>query len=137
MKARIPREYQNLSARQKEKIKDYLVETVTKATREAEERDCRIILDIYMKMVCCVLHDAFGFGEKRLTRFIGNHRRLFARQVRLVSKGEQVEYMNKRMAEIFKKDGFPQEFLDGMLGEVGMVEPEKKEELNDGKNGEL
>lgn len=128
MKARIPREYQNLSARQKERIKDYLVETATKAAREAEERDCRIILDIYMKMVCCVLHDAFGFGERRLNCFIANHRRLFARQVKLVNKGEQLEYMNRRMAEIFKKDGFPQEFIDSMLGEVGMVEPEKEEQ---------
>ena len=137
MKARIPREYQNLSARQKEIIKDYLVETATKAARAAEERDCRIILDIYMKMVCCVLHDAFGFGEKRLTRFLGNHRRLFARQVRLVSKGEQVEYMNQRMAEIFKKDGFPQEFIDGMLGEVGMVEEAKEEQINGEINRKL
>lgn len=137
MKARIPKEYQNLSARQKEKIKDFIVDSTVAAVRKAEERDSRIILDLYMKMVCCVLHDAFGFGEKRLTRFIGNHRRLFAKQIRLVSKGEQLEYMNKRMAEIFKKNGFPQEFIDGILGEVGMVEEGKEEDQNDGKVGEL
>ena len=128
MKARIPREYQNLTERQKEKIKDFIVETTVTAAREAEERDGRIILDIYMKMVCCVLHDAFGFGEKRLNYFIANHRRLFVKQSKLVSKGEQLDYMNKRMAEIFKKDGFPQEFIDSLLGEVGMVEKPKEGE---------
>ena len=82
----------------------------------------RVILDLYMKMVCCVLHDAFGFGEKRLTYFIGNHRRLFDQQNRLVNKGEQPEYLNKRMAEIFKKDGYPQEFVDGLIGKIELID---------------
>ena len=79
-------------------------------------------------MVCCTLHDAFGFGEKRLTRFIGNHKRLFTRQSKLVTKGEQLDYLDMRMTEIFKKDGFPQEFIDSLLGEIELVDaPESKE----------
>lgn len=69
-------------------------------------------------MVCVTLHDAFGFGEKRLTMFIGNHRRLFKRQSRMVQDNTQIEYLNQRMAEIFKKNGFPQHFFDDMLGAV-------------------
>lgn len=110
MKARPPKGYRELSR------------------KKQEEHDCRIILDLYMKMVCCVLHDAFGFGEKRLTCFIGNHKRLFARQSRLVSKGEQIEYLNKRMSEIFKKDGFPQEFLDKLLGDIELLDAPEKED---------
>lgn len=49
---------------------------------------------------------------------IGNHKRLFMRQAKLVSRGEQLQYLDKRMAEIFLKDGFPQKFIDDMLGEV-------------------
>ena len=122
MKARIPREYESLSPKQKERLKQYCIEVATNAAMKQEEHDCRIILDLYMKMVCCILHDAFGFGEKRLTYFIGNHKRLFYRQNRLVSKGQQLEYLNKRMSEIFKKDGFPQDFMDDILGAVELVD---------------
>ena len=118
MKARIPKAYQDLSPRQKEQLKDYIVEVATEAAKKQEEHDCRIILDLYMKMVCCVLHDAFGFGEERLTLFIGNHKRLFARQSRLVDKGEQQEYLNKRMSEIFKKNGYPRDFIDSLFQDI-------------------
>jgi type II secretory pathway predicted ATPase ExeA len=62
--------------------------------------------------------DAYGFGEKRLRIFLAGHKRVFARQFRLVERGEQLQYLNKRMDEIFKKDGFPQNFIDDLLGEV-------------------
>ena len=127
MKARIPREYENLRPKQKERLKEYCIEVAMDAAKKQEEQDCRIILDLYMKMVCCVLHDAFGFGEKRLTYFIGNHRRLFDRQNKLVNKGQQLEYLNKRMSEIFKKDGFPQDFLDGLIGKIEIVDAPKEE----------
>lgn len=127
MKARIPKAYRDLTPKAKEQLKAYIVEVATDAARQQEEHDCRVIFDIYMKMVCCVLHDGFGFGEERLTTFIGNHRRLFARQSRLVDKGEQLEYLNKRMSEIFKKNGFPQEFIDNILGEVEIVDTPQKE----------
>lgn len=127
MKARIPKAYRDLTPKAKQQLQDYVVEIATEAAKKQEENDCRIILDIYMKMVCCVLHDAFGFGEERLTLFIGNHKRLFARQSRLVDKGEQQEYLNKRMSEIFKKNGFPQEFMDSLLGEIVIVDAPQEE----------
>ena len=128
MKARVPKEYQDLSPRQKEKLKAYIVEVATDAAKKQEEHDCRVLLDIYMKMVCCVLHDAFGFGEKRLTYFIGNHKRLFLRQSRLVDKGQQLYYLDRRMSEIFKKDGYPQDFIDSLIGEVELKDASAKGE---------
>lgn len=122
MKAKVPRDYHQMSPAQKKRIEDYIVEMATEAARKQEEHDCRVVLDLYMKMMCCVLHDAFGFGEKRLTRFIGNHKRVFARQNKLVTRGEQIGYLNTRMAEIFKKDGFPQQFIDDIVGEVEIVD---------------
>ncbi len=118
MKANIPRAYGTLPAAQRKHIEEYCRGVALEAARETTERDARIMLDIYIKMVCLTLHDAFGFGEKRLTMFLGNHRRLFHRQRKLVQNGTQLEYLDKRMAEIFKKDGFPQEFFDDMLGAV-------------------
>lgn len=122
MKARIPKEYADLNPRQQERLRKYCIEVAMKAAKDQEAHDCRVILDIYMKMVCCVLHDAFGFGEERLTCFIANHKRLFYQQNRLVDKGQQQEYLNKRMGEIFRKNGFPQEFMDGLIGEIDLVD---------------
>lgn len=126
MKVKVPRDYHQMSQSQKKRIENYIVEMATEAARKQEEHDCRVVLDLYMKMMCCVLHDAFGFGERRLVRFIANHKRVFARQNKLVSRGEQIGYLNTRMAEIFKKDGFPQQFIDDIVGEVEIVDAEER-----------
>jgi hypothetical protein len=118
MKPNIPKAYQTLPAAQRKKIEEYCRSVALEAARETTERDARIMLDIYIKMVCVTLHDAFGFGEKRLTYFLGNHKRLFQRQRKMVQNDTQLEYLNKRMAEIFKKNGFPQQFFDNMLGPI-------------------
>lgn len=122
MRVNIPRSWQSLPQAQRKKIEEYLREVVVKEI----EKDTRIMLDIYIKMVCVVLHDAFGFGEKRLNMFLGNHRRLFATQRRMVKNNTQLKYLDKRMSEIFRKGGFPQSFFDNMLGEVET--PIKKED---------
>ena len=118
MKANIPKAWQDLHTSQRKKIEEYCQRVAREAAIETTQRDARIMLDLYIKMVCVTLHDAFGFGEKRLTMFIGNHRRLFNRQRRMVHDNTQIEYLNQRMAEIFKKNGFPQHFFDEMLGAV-------------------
>lgn len=121
MKANTPKSWRSLPPREQKVIENYVKEVAGKEL----EREARIILDLYMKMVCMVLHDAFGFGEKRLNMFLGNHRLMFKRQFKMVKNDTQIEYLNRRMAEIFKKDGFPKEFLDGLLGEVVVLEEEK------------
>ena len=127
MKVRVPKPWEKLSPRDQEKLKAFTRDVALEAAERQIEVDGRIMLDIYMKMACLVLHDAFGFGERRLTRYIGNHKRLFVRQAKLVQRGEQLEYLNRRMAEIFKKDGFPQKFVDDLLGEVAA--PEDREAI--------
>ncbi len=114
MRAQIPREYNSLPPAQKEKILVYL----KAITDEQCEKDARIMLDLYIKMACVTLHDAFGFGEKRLTMFLGSHKQLFRRQVQMVKRDEQLQYLDRRMKEIFRKDGFPQKFFDDMFGEI-------------------
>ncbi len=114
MKVRPPKEWQSLPQAQKDRIeahaKQIAIETI--------HRDERIIIDLYIKMVCKTLHDVFGFGEKRLNLFLGNHKMLFREQIKKVRDNTQVDYLNECMARIFKKDGFPQGFFDKMLGEV-------------------
>lgn len=118
MKARIPKTWQSLNRKQRDAITEHARQVGFEAAKEQSNKDARIILDLYIKMVCVVLHDAFGFGEKRLNMFLANHRRLFSRQMKMVKDGSQIEYLNRRMSEIFRKDGFPQGFFDEMLGEV-------------------
>ena len=122
MKANVPRSYNSLSPAKRNQIVEYAYEVA----REQSEKDGRIMLDLYIKMVCVTLHDAFGFGEKRLNYFLGSHKLLFKRQVRMVSNGTQIEYLDRRMKEIFKKDGFPRQFFDDMLGPAELSDEEKE-----------
>lgn len=55
MQANIPRGWHRLPPKGKQAIADYL----QKITKEQCEKDMRIVLDLYIKMVCVVLHDAF------------------------------------------------------------------------------
>lgn len=114
----IPKEYDQLSKKARERIVEYCREVAYKAAKETIERDNRIILNIYMKMVCKVLHDHFGMGEDRLYLFLGLHKKLFQEQAKLVKSGTQLEQLNADMAKIFRKSGFPEDFLEGILGKV-------------------
>lgn len=119
MKVKIPKSYKELSHTDQQELKKFTQDVALEAAEKMLERNARIMLEIYMKMVCAMLHDMpNGYGEKRLRVFLAGHKRVFARHFRLVERGEQLQYLNKRMAEIFKKDGFPQNFIDDLLGEV-------------------
>lgn len=119
MKVKVPKSYKQLSHTDQQDLKKFTQDVALEASEKMLERNARIMLEIYMKMVCVMLHDMpNGYGEKRLRVFLAGHKRVFARQFRLVERGEQLQYLNKRMDEIFKKDGFPQNFIDDLLGEV-------------------
>lgn len=118
MKALTPKPWQSLPASQRKRIEDYCKNVAFEAAQETVEKDGRIMLDLYIKMVCLTLHEVFGFGEKRLYLFLGNHKRLFLDQRKRVQDNTQVEYLNEQMAKIFKKSGFPESFFDQMLGPV-------------------
>ena len=117
-----PREYHQLSKAGQNRINEYIIECATEAAKKQEEKDVRIVLDLYIKMVCYMLHDTERFGKKRLKRVLHNHKHMFKGQNRLVTRGEQLEYLNKRMDEIFGKDGFPSHIIDSILGEVEIID---------------
>lgn len=109
-----PRAWQTLPAYQQKQIEAYALSIA----REQNEKDARIILDLYTKMTVCILHDACGMTEEELLCFLGCHKQFFRRQCNMVADNTQLEYLNGRMAEIFPTSGFPQEFFDDMLGAV-------------------
>ena len=116
MKVKVPREYDRLPPSQRKRIEEYCSGVAFEAAQETVERDGRIMLDLYIKMVCKTLHDIFGFGEKRLYLFLGHHKRLFKEQVAMVKAGTQVDYLNGEMDKIFRRSGFPVSFFEGILG---------------------
>ena len=109
MKANIPRSLASLSPSDREKLE--------KIAEYSFNKDVMIMLDIYLKMSCAVLHDAFGFGEERLTCYLGNYRRLFNRHAKLVKKGEQLEVLDSQMQKIFRKGGYPDEFFKSIFSD--------------------
>ena len=117
MNVRKQKSWVNLPTSEQQKIVELL--------RAEEEKDLGIMLDLYIKMVCCTLHDVFGFGEQRLSVFLGSHMRLFKEQTKLAERGEQISYVDDKLGYIFRRNGYPQELMDKMCGKVEMVEDKK------------
>lgn len=114
MKARIPKTWQNLTAAERDRITEH----ARNVAREQIEKDGRIMLDLYIKMVCLTLHEVYGFGERRLYLFLANHANLFYDQRKRVQDGTQVNYLEDQMAHIFRKNGFPNRLFDKMIGPI-------------------
>ena len=114
MNVRPPKAWESLTASQRKKIEEY----AQSIAKEQLEKDGRLMLDLYIKMVCVTLHEAFGFGEMRLNYFLVNHTNLFRDQRQKVSAGTQLEHLDNEMKKIFRKFGFPQKIFDKLLGPV-------------------
>ena len=112
-----PKSFGQLKSSEQDKLIEYFKAIALKTAEEEYTKEMRIAYNSYIKMSCVVLHDAMGMTEDDLIIYLGNHKRMFARQVRLLREDAQIEYLNKRMEEIFPKSGFPQEFFDKMLGD--------------------
>lgn len=115
LKARIPKAWDELRQSDRNKLTEFAKEIALDAAEEQFKKDMRTAFDSYIKMACVILHDAMEFDESDLTVFLGNHKRTFVRQARMIREQEQIQYLNDRMAEIFPKSGFPQEFFDKMF----------------------
>ena len=109
MKAMVPRDFASLLSSSRKQIE--------KLYEDQYQKDMNVILDIYMKMSCVILHSAFGFGEKRLNAYLGNYRQFFRRQVKNVKAGNQIEELDREMRAIFRKNGYPDEFFKTMFAD--------------------
>lgn len=110
MKANLPISYHNLPKREKDAINA----TITKFIQDQVNHEEAEIQKIWIQLACIILHDTFGFGEKRITMFIGNWKRIYRRHMKINTKDEQAEYLKTEMEKIFGKDGYPYEFIDSL-----------------------
>ena len=122
---RPPKEIKDLKPGEARRIEEYYDNFYRNEYTKALERDGRIMLDLYMKMTCVTMYDKCGMTEEEIYLFLGHHRELFRDQINKVRSGEQVDYLNRRMEEIFKTKGFPQGFFDKMLGSVETAAQER------------
>ena len=114
MNVRIKKTMDTLTPAARKRVDEYALEVAN----EQLNKDMRVVLDLYIKMVCLTLHETFGFGEKRLDTFLAQHKALFIEQQKLVNAGTQLEVIDERIGKIFRRHGFPQYFFDKMLGPV-------------------
>lgn len=108
MKARVPKE---LTPGQRRRTEEWAKSVVL----DELEHQGRVMLDTMIKIFCLIMHDAFGYGEKRLLLILGQLRGVFLQQQNLVKEGKQKEYLDKRMDEIFKKGGYPDDYFARMF----------------------
>ena len=111
-----PRAWETLPQRDKDQIIAWAKQIAYQAAQDQLNRDLKGVLIRYLKMLCIILHDTDGQGERKLTRLIWAHKRMLFFKRKSIISGEQDEYLDSRIKEIFRKDGFPQAFLDELLG---------------------
>lgn len=108
MKVRLPKSYNQLSKRDKEKINLVMTDEVVKQVIHEEAE----LQKIWLQFACIVLNKSFGFGKKRLLIFLGNWREMYRINSNLGSKDAQAEYLTAEMTRIFGKDGYPSKYID-------------------------
>ncbi|MBQ9760120.1 MAG: hypothetical protein IJW16_02095 [Clostridia bacterium] len=79
------------------------------------EQNMNVMLDIFLKMSCAVLHDSRGMTEEELYAYLGNYRQLFRRHQNMVRAGTQLEELDRKMREIFPASGYPDDFFKSMI----------------------
>ena len=107
MNCNLPKEWNQLKGREQERI--------LAAFADQENKDLLVMLRQFMMQVCCILHDGHEMDEEELTCFLGTFRQFFRRQAKLVKDGTQIPELERRMAEIFPKNGFPDEFFASFM----------------------
>ena len=82
---------------------------------KAKEVDQELVwVQKMMLQTGCILlnRKPFGFGRKRLTLWLGGWCEMYRILGKFKTREEQDEYLATEMARIFRKDGFPYQYLE-------------------------
>lgn len=112
MRANIPTSYLNLPKKEKKAIDEVIVKYIEDQVNHEEAQ----LQKIWIQFACIVLHRAFGFGERRLTTFIGNWKKMYKDSARFGSVEAQEAYLKEHMDKLFP-NGYPYEFIDKLEGQ--------------------
>lgn len=108
MKARLPKSWNQLPRHEKDTINRVMTEEVVKQVLHEEAE----LQKIWLKFACIILNKYFGFGRKRLLLFLGNWREMYRVNSELDSKEEQSSFIDTEIDRIFRKEGYPTEYVD-------------------------
>ena len=108
MKVRLPKSFTQLPQREKEIINEVMTAEVVKQVCHEQAE----LQKIWLQMACIVLHKNFGFGRKRCMLFLANWREMYRLNSRIEGKAEQEAYFAGEIDKIFRKEGYPYEYID-------------------------
>lgn len=123
---RIPKPYANLPTKEKEEIKKYMTEIAVEIAKERETLYCQQCLGVNIKTSAIAMYEAFGMTPNEIIQFIGNFKRIWKYNNRLLDKGITENYLDERITEIFGEGGFPKDFVDDLLSQVELYEGDEK-----------
>lgn len=108
MKARLPKSWGQLPKHEKDTINRVMTEQVVKQVLHEEAE----LQKIWLQMACIVLNKNFSFGRKRLLLFLGAWREMYRINSKLGSKEAQSAFIDTEIDRIFRKEGYPTEYVD-------------------------
>ena len=108
MKARLPKSWDRLPKHEKDIINRVMADEVVKQVVHEQAE----LQKIWLKMACIVLHRNFGFGRKRCMLFLANWREMYRQNSRLEGKEDQERFLAGEIDKIFRKEGYPTEYVD-------------------------
>lgn len=108
MKVRMPKSFMDLPQSEKDKINEVLTEEVENRVNA----DFVKLQRVWLKFACIVLNKCFGFGEGRAKLFLANWREMYRLNTTMKTEAEQTAYLEAEMSRIFRKEGYPESFVD-------------------------
>ena len=115
MKVRMPKSYLDLPQSEKDKINQVMTDEVYRRV----DLDFIKLQRTWLKFACIVLNKCFGFGKRRAMLFLANWREMYRLNTTMKSEAEQTAYLEREMSRIFRKEGYPEGFVD-KLEEIGV-----------------
>lgn len=105
MKANLHKSWWKLPPSERDSLQKAMEDEVNRIVDD-EEKEMQVI---WMKLACIILHNTYGFGEKRMLRFIASWKRIYRKHSR-----SEAEWIETEMRKLFPKDGFPEERIKEM-----------------------
>lgn len=112
MKANIPRAYETLPQKEKQRLHEFFVETVNKVANEQIDKEEVKVQKIWIQYACIVLHNAFGFDKDQCMMFIANWKSIYRQNGRMKCEEDQKAFLEKELS--FFNGEYPFDFVDSM-----------------------
>lgn len=111
---RRPRELEDMSASSMRRINEYYTEKLEEEIRERKDiqKQYDDIEKTFLRYVMIVLHEGFGFGQKRCMAFLVAWKRIGRRMLKMQTQKEQAAWMDERMGWF---PNYPDAWVNAMI----------------------